>query len=147
MVGAELYVPELWFDQAHAELRNRWHIPAARTFATKPQLGLQLIHQAKVHELDFAVVGMDSLYGRDGPLRADLDVEHFVYMADMPVDTQVYLVQPLVGVPETPPGKQGRPFSWPQVLNEAPSVEVRTLVGHPDFALRPWRFARRSAAC
>jgi len=137
MVGAELYLPELWFDQAHAELRKRWHSPAAHTFATQPQLGLQLIRQAKVNELDFAVVGMDSLYGRDGQLRADLNAEHFVYVADMPVDTPVYLVQPLVGVPETPPGKQGRPFALPQVLNEAPSVEVRTLVGHPDFALRP----------
>jgi len=136
MVGAELYLPEIWFDQDHAELRKRWHIPVERTFATKPQLGLQLIHQAKVNELDFAVVGMDSLYGRDGQLRADLDAEHFVYMADMPVDPQVYLVKPIVGVPETPPGKKGRPFSSPQVLNEAQAVEVRTLVGDPDFALR-----------
>lgn len=137
MVGAELYLPEIWFDQDHAALRKRWHIPAERTFATKPQLGLQLIRQAKVNALDFAVVGMDSLYGRDGQLRAALDAEHFIYMADMPVDTQVYLVKPLVGVPATPPGKKGRPFSLPQVLNEAQAVEVRTLVGHPDLALRP----------
>lgn len=137
MVGAELYLPEIWFDQAHAALRNRWHIPPERTFATKLQLGLQLIRQAKVNELDFTVVGMDSLYGRDGQFRADLAAEHVVYMADIPVDTQVYLVKPIVGVPETPPGKQGRPFALPQVLNEAHAVEVRTLVGHPDFALRP----------
>jgi SRSO17 transposase len=137
MVGVELYLPEIWFNQDHAALRKRWHIPAERPFATKPQLGLQLIRQAKANALALAVVGMDTLYGRDGQFRADLDAEQVVYMADIPVDTQVYLVKPLVGVPATPPGKQGRPFSVPQVLNEAQSVAVRTLVGDPDLALRP----------
>lgn len=137
MVGAELYLPIVWFDPAHAELRKRWHIPAERTFATKPQLGLALIRQARSNGLEFEVVGMDSLYGRDGQMRADLDAEHFVYMADMPADTQVYLHQPVVGIPETPAGKKGRPCSRPQVLNDVKSVAVRTVVGHPDFALRP----------
>ena len=137
LVGAELYLPEVWFDPAHAELRKRWHIPAERTFATKPQLGLELIRQARTNGLEFAVVGMDSLYGRDGQMRADLDAAHFGYMADIPADTQVYRHLPVVGIPETPAGKHGRPFSRPQVLNDVEPLAVRTLVGHPDFALRP----------
>ena len=137
MVGAELYLPEVWFAPAQAKLRQRWHIPAECTFATKPQLGLALIRQARANGLEFAVVGMASLYGRDGQLRADRDAEHFVYMADIPADTCVYLQPPVVGIPETPVGKKGRPFSQPQVLNDVAPVAVRTLVGHPDFALRP----------
>jgi SRSO17 transposase len=43
LVGAELYLPEVWFEPGHAKLRRRWHIPDYRTFATKPALGLQLI--------------------------------------------------------------------------------------------------------
>lgn len=136
MVGAELYLPKVWFDEDHAELRQRWPVPAERTFATKPQLGLGLIRQARANGLEFAVVGMDDLYGRDGQLRADLDKEHFVYMADIPANTQVYLRQPVVGIPETPADKEGRPFSQPQVLNGVEPVEVRTLVAHPDFALQ-----------
>jgi SRSO17 transposase len=27
MVDAELYLPEVWFDQDHAQLRQRWHLP------------------------------------------------------------------------------------------------------------------------
>jgi len=66
MVGAELYLPETWFDPAHAKLRQRWHIPAERTFATKPALGLQLIRQAKSQGLSFEVVGSTACTGETG---------------------------------------------------------------------------------
>lgn len=58
-------------------------------------------------------------------------------MADIPEDTQVYLEKPVVGIPETPPGKKGRPFSQFQVLNEIEPVEVRQLATHPDTVLQP----------
>ena len=137
LVGAELYLPEVWFDAAHADLRRRWHIPADRTFATKPELGWQLIQHARRTGLPFSVIGCDSLYGRDGQLRADLDARHEIYLADIPADTQVYLAQPIVGVPETPAGRIGRPLSQPQVLNQVPPVEVRSLIQHPDWQLQP----------
>lgn len=137
MVDAELYLPEVWFEDAHAELRKRWHIPAERTFATKPQLGLEMIRRAKANGLPFEVVGGDSLYGRDGQFRADLDAEGVIYMADIPADTHVYLEEPLVGVPKTPPGKKGRPFSRPQVLSDDNPGEVRALCPHPDLVLQP----------
>ena len=136
MVDAELYLPEVWFDDAHAELRVRWHIPEERTFATKVNLGLEQIRRAKAHGLPFSVVGCDSLYGQDGSFRTALDAEGVIYMADIPQDTHVYLTKPIVGVPETPPGKRGRRFSRWQVLNGVPSVEVRILISHPDLALK-----------
>lgn len=137
MVDAELYLPEVWFDEAHTELRQRWHIPADRPFMTKPQLGLQMIRRAKAHGLPFEVVGCDSLYGRDAQFRADLAAEDLIYMADVPEDTLVYLEEPRVGVPETPSGKKGRPFSEPQVLNDIKPVSVGALVTHPDMARQP----------
>src|SRR3990170_4737894 len=63
MVDARLYLPEVWFDQDHAPLWKRWHIPPEKTFLTKPQLGLEMIRQAKANGLPFEVVGCDSLYG------------------------------------------------------------------------------------
>ena len=84
MVDAELYLPEIWFDEAHALLCQRWHIPPDRTFLTKPQLGLLMIQRAKAHRLPFAIVGCDSLYGRDGQFRADLATEEVLYMAEVP---------------------------------------------------------------
>jgi len=58
-------------------------------------------------------------------------------MADIPANTLVYLEEPVVGVPETPSGKRGRPFSHGRVLNEVQPVPVRALETHPDFILQP----------
>lgn len=145
MVDAELFLPEDWFDEAHAKLRKRWHIPPERTFKTKPELGLELIKRAQANGLPFEVVGCDSLYGRNRQFRADLDAENIIYMADIPADTQVYLEQPQVGIPETPSDKKGPPFTQPRVLTDVQPVEVRSLVDHPDFAwhLVPVRHAER----
>jgi len=137
MVDADLFLPEDWFDEAHAKRRKRGHIPPERTFETKPELGLELIKRAQANGLPFEVVGCDSLYGRNRQFRADLDAENIISMADIPADTQVYLEQPEVGVPETPPGKQGPPFTQLRVLTDVQPVEVRSLVDHPDFAWHP----------
>jgi SRSO17 transposase len=137
LVDADLYLTECWFDDEHAPLRQRWHIPAERTFVTKPTLGLQRIRQAKANGLPFTIVGCDSLYGRDHQFRADVDAEGLIYMADVPVDTQVYLSRPVVGVPETPVGKKGRPFSQWRVLSDEQPVEVRALVTGSALALQP----------
>ncbi|OQY26848.1 MAG: hypothetical protein B6243_13730 [Anaerolineaceae bacterium 4572_5.2] len=83
--------------------------------------------------MPFEVVTADSLYGRDSHFRAELDADDLIYVLDVPVTTRVYLSKPVVGVPETPPGKLGRPFSQVQVLSDEQSVEVRSLFGHPDF--------------
>lgn len=145
MVDAELYLPEHWFDAEHAELRQRWHIPPERSFMTKTELALQLIERAQANGLPFEVVGGDSLYGRDRQFRADLDARNVLYMADIPSDTLVYLEKPVVGVPDTPPGKKGPPFTQPRVLNDSQPVEVSVLANHPDFELQPVtiRYAER----
>ena len=85
MVAANLFLPEAWFDAAHADLREQLHIPA---------LGLALIEHARANGLDFAVVGCDSLYGRNSLFRASLDAQALTYMGDVPSLTQVYLRAP-----------------------------------------------------
>jgi len=135
MVDAELYLPEVWFDEEHEKLSQRWHIPAERSFATKIQLGLEMIRQAKAHGLLFGIVSCDSTYGRDSEFRAALDIQGVFYIADIPVDMQVYLNKPVVGIPPTPPGKRGRPFSRMQVLSDDQPVEVGSLVS--EMTLTP----------
>ena len=134
LVDAELYLPEVWFSERYASLRQRWHIPAEREFMTKPEIGLALIRRAKANGLPFAVVGCDSVYGRDSGFRAALQDEGLIYMADVPGDMQVYLEKPVVGIPETPPSKKGRPFSRPRVLNEVEPVAVQELVSREDLS-------------
>jgi SRSO17 transposase len=136
MVDADLYLPDNWFDEAHTELRHRWHIPDERSFETKPGIGLRLVRHAKANGLPFEVVGMDALYGRNNQFRASLGGEGVIYMADIPADMMVYLNKPEVGVPEAPPDKRGRSFSIPQVLSADKPVEVRGLVSRGDFVLQ-----------
>jgi SRSO17 transposase len=128
MTDAELYLPEVWFDEEHAQLRQRWHIPPERTFATKIQLGLEMIRRAKAYGLPFEIVGCDSVYGRDSDFRAALDTDGVLYMADVLATTRVYPKKPIVGVPATPAGKHGRPFSRIQVLSDDQPVEARSVV-------------------
>jgi len=137
MVDAELYLPKHWFDEEHKKLRRRWHIPEDRTFKNKPDIALELILRAQEQQLPFEVVTADSLYGRDSLFRTALNTNQITYVLDVPVDTHVYLNEPTVGVPETPPNKKGRPFSKPQRLSDEKPVEVRTLLNHSDFSLQP----------
>ncbi len=128
MIDAELYLPEVWFDSKYCDLRRRWYIPEERSFATKIQLGLEMIQRARANGLPFEIVSFDTLYGRDTNFRATLNTEGVLYIADIPADTQVYLRKPIVGVPVNPPGKHGRPFSRVRVLSDDQPVEVRSLV-------------------
>lgn len=127
MVDAELYLPEKWFNDQHKPLWKGLHIPHERPFATKPQIGLQMILQARKNGLPFEMVSADSLYGRDGVFRASLDAVGLKYVLDIPKDYPVYIHKPITGIPQTPAGKKGPPFSTIRVLNGVEPVSVETL--------------------
>jgi len=127
MVDAKLYLPEEWFDQEHEKLRQRWHIPEETIFATKTQLGLDMIWQAKSKGMPFEIVGCDATYGRDSNFREALDTEGILYMGDIPNNIHVYTREPTLGIPANTPGKRGRPHCRLQVINGIQSVEVSSL--------------------
>ncbi len=135
MVDAELYLPKVWFDDEHKKLRQRWHIPAERSFATKIQLGFEMIQRAKANGMPLEIVGCDSLYGRSAEFRASLEAEGILYMADIPANIHVYLNKPVMGVPVNATGKLGRPCSRMQVINDSQPVEVCSLAN--EMALAP----------
>ena len=126
MVDAELYLPKKWFNDEHKKLWKSLHIPAERTFATKPMVGLEMILQAQKNGLPFEMVSADSLYGRNGVFRASLDTAGIKYVLDIPKDYPVYIEKPITGIPETPVGKKGPPFSAIRVLNGVEPVQVET---------------------
>lgn len=114
-------------------------MPAERRFATKIELGWRMIQRAKV---PYEAVAMDDLYGRSTWLRCQLDQAGIIYMAEIPEDTQVYLIKPEVGVPSSDPEKPGLPSTRPQVLSDEKPVKVWELVSHPDTHFQ--RFQVRS---
>lgn len=126
MVDAEVFLPEEWFSEAYAPLRQKVGVPTERkVFESKPELGLKMIRRAKAQQLPFEAVLCDSLYGRSSQFRRELDQEHLLYMADVPANLRVYLDQPVVGIPSPQPKKKGPRPQKPQVLNGIRSYGVK----------------------
>lgn len=127
LVDGELFVPEVWFGADYAARRTHVGLPTERVFATKVQLGWQMICRAQAQGLPFDLVAFDALYGRSRWLRAALDTAHIQYAAEVPADTQVYLQPPTVGIPRARP-RHGRQPTRPRVLSRRQPCEVRALV-------------------
>lgn len=137
-VDGELFLPEAWFEKDQAEQRKALGIPKERRFKTKVELGWGMIEQVQANGLPFEVVACDCLYGRSAWLRGQLREVKLTYMAEVPCDTQVYLQEPVLGVPPRR-SSQGRPPSRIQVLSEEPAVTVKTLLQTPETV---WQMLR-----
>ena len=90
-VDGELFLPEHWFTPEMAQERQRLGVPEERKFATKIELGWQMIERVQAQGLPFEALACDDLYGRSGWLRHQLDQAGIVHMAEIPESTQVYL--------------------------------------------------------
>ena len=121
-IDGELYLPQAWFEESHAERRNQTGIPATLTFQTKPELGLALIQRTQARHIPFQAVVMDDLYGRNETLRQKLNDGQIEYYGDVPVNTKVYLEKPQLLHPRT---QRGKPSKAAQIIGRA--YEVREL--------------------
>jgi len=135
-IDGELFLPEAWFAPGMAKERARLGVPPERRFATKIELGWQMIARAQAEGVPFAWVTGDTLYGRSSWLRGQLDASLLRYVLDVPCDTQVYLAQPVVGVPEPRAKRRGRRPTRPRVLSMEKPVEVRTVAASPETVWR-----------
>lgn len=135
MVDGELFLPEAIFAKAKEKLRRQQGIPESRVFATKLELGLEMIRRAQANGLPFEVVACDTLYGRDARFRRTLAAATLCYAAQVPADTQVYLEEPEVGLPPRRPNSRRAPKRL-QVLSAKPRREVRQIAADPLTAFK-----------
>ena len=119
-LDGELYFPQAWFEEGHAELRKKTGIPEELTFQTKPEIGWQLIKQTQDRKIPFVAVAMDDLYGRNETLRQNLNAAGIEYYGDVPVNTKVYLEKPQIIHPLT---KRDKPSKVPQIIGTAYDVQ------------------------
>ena len=126
LIDGELFLQEMWFTADYAERRKAVGLPDEHVFASKPDLGLQLILRAQARGLPFELAACDDLYGKSRAFRAGLDAAQIQYAAEVPSDTQVYLQCPKVGVPRRR-HKYGKPPSRLKVRSRQVPHEVRAL--------------------
>jgi SRSO17 transposase len=71
--------------------------PKMSYLGQKPKLGLEMILHAKDNGVSFGWIGMDSFYGEQPWLRTEIAAEKLIYIADIPVNTIVWLDKPETG--------------------------------------------------
>jgi SRSO17 transposase len=109
--------------------RKKVGIPEDKEFATKVQLGWQMIKRVKERGLVFKAVACDDLYGRSGWLRKNMSDEGIVYMAEVPENTNIYLSKPdyrvtSVGENQKNNKLQGKQIVRNQIVNGVKPVKV-----------------------
>jgi len=132
-----LYMPQEWFDEGHAPLRQRYGVPRELGFQTEPQLALEMLRGVvKGGVVPFKWVVADEHYGM---IPAFLDGVAAVgkwYFAEVPVSTKVWEGTPQLEPPG--PGPMGRPRKHPRVVAGASKAEeVRQLAAR--LPARAWR--------
>ncbi|AKB74047.1 Mobile element protein [Methanosarcina lacustris Z-7289] len=115
LIDERLYLPQKWIDDKTRCLKAK--IPHEEIkFRTKYELGLEMIDNAIEEGIPFSYVTMDGFYGENPELLTELEIRGLTFVADIAVDTLVYIEKPLVGIPEKK-GTRGKKPSIPRVLN------------------------------
>ena len=137
-----LYLPQAWFDEAHAAKRRKCGLPEKLAFKTEPRLGLEMIKglkQAKI--VPFRWVNADEHYGMNPEFLDGVAELEKWYFAEVPVNTRVWPEKvKVLGVGKGQAGnlKTGRPRSGPRVARNQPAAqEVRQLAA--ELPAGGWR--------
>ena len=134
-LDCRLYLPEKWFDEGHALLRQRYGVPGALQFQTEPQLALEMLHElVERAALPFRWVVADEHYGMIPTFLDGVAATGKWYLAEVPASTQVWEGEPV--------GREarGRPHTHLRVAAGVPkSQEVRQLAA--QLPARAWRRA------
>ena len=126
LLDGELFIPEDWFAAEHSQLRHDLGIPENRAFATKPELGLQMIARVLAAGVPFERVVCDELYGRGNAFRKTLETWGLRYAAQVPATTHVYMSEPHVGIPKQRT-KSHRPRTRLKILSRHQPREAREI--------------------
>jgi SRSO17 transposase len=95
----QLYLPEEWV--LDKERRREAGIPRPITFRTKPQIALDLHQRVRTAgQVSFDWLAFDELYGRNEEFLAELERRRQLYVAEVPVSTTVWTVDPATQIPE-----------------------------------------------
>jgi SRSO17 transposase len=100
LLDGQLFVPEDWFADDHAALREAVGLPTELTFQTKPQLAVQLL-RAIVERKSVRArwVAADALYGDSPAFRDDVAALGLWYFTEIACSTLIWRRQPALIIP------------------------------------------------
>jgi SRSO17 transposase len=125
-LGTRLYLPEGW--AADAARRQAARIPPQVPFATKPELALELLDQARVAAVAHAAVTADCGYSEVPEFLAGLETRREPYVVQVRADFGVRRPRDvLVASLRTPPPRRGRPRTHPHPVQLAPRLRADAL--------------------
>ncbi len=91
-----------------------------------------MIERVRAEVLPFELLCGDTFYGRSGGLRRQADEAGLRYCFDVPVDTPVYLMEPVIAVPEKAVNK-GRRAKLARVVSTEKALEARAVAALQDI--------------
>lgn len=129
LIEGQLFMPENWFDEEHADKRMACGVPAELQPQTKPKIGLELLRRAiQRGNLPFAWVAADELYGDSPAFRDGVAELDKCYFTEIKSTTSIWRCRPDVYVPEWI-GRGRRPTRLRLRHPEDRPIQVRELVG------------------
>jgi SRSO17 transposase len=101
LIEGQLFMPESWFDEQHANRRKACGVPTDLKFKTKPEIGLELLKGAVERDsLPFRWVAADELYGDSPAFRDGVAALGKWYFTEVKCSTLIWQSQPAVYLPE-----------------------------------------------
>lgn len=101
LVEGRLFMNGSWFGETHAQQRKACGVPEELVFQTKPEIGLNLLKNAKNRgNLPFAWVAADALYGDSPAFRDGVAALDKWYFTAIKETTPIWCTPPKVHVPK-----------------------------------------------
>ena len=91
LIDRRLYLPKPWAD--NAEKRLKTHVPVDTTFATKPELAMDMISDFLDQDIPCSFVLADAVYGANGRFRHALEAREQAYVLATRKDFQVKFLE------------------------------------------------------
>lgn len=100
MIEGQLFMPDEWFEEGHAEQRQTCGVPEDMVFKTKPEIGLELLKNALQRDnLPFSWVAADALYGDSPVFRDGVAATGKYYFTAIKENSLIWCTVPKVHLP------------------------------------------------
>ena len=101
LIEGQLFMPEKWLEEEHAEQRQACGVPEDLVFKTKPEIGLELLVNAlKRGNLPFSWLAADALYGDSPAFRDGVAATRKWYFTAIKDNALIWCAPPKVHVPQ-----------------------------------------------